>query len=365
MCSRWRALFAAALLVTPTALRGQGGAEERSRLRALLARADSLWALRVAEDSVTARGQRTARRAQLFPSGDVALALWGAVSSSEGDSMARAASAQLSEFGLVPGAFTRGVVVIQVNAADTAALRRNPAMGRRQPLLLDWVPGDPRGVEKVVYEITRAYARSLDSAASVWLPPGAGEPWSMDRGGERALRWLTESQTSAGSLCLAGDPAGCRRALGLEDAKNPLAARYTAGDIRHMLQEQRYGSARLQACFAGDDGSCLRFAEESRYAGLSPIPASEAVRTSVLRYVRATRGVDAVGRVFAGAPALMGARFARATGQGLDSLVLGWRAWVLSRGRPGRVRTPVGEALAALTFSGVLILLATRRTRWQ
>jgi len=364
MCSRWPALLAAALLVAPTALHGQG-AEERSRLRALLARADSLWDLRVAEDSATARGQRASRRAQLYSSGDVAVALWGAVSTSEGDSMARAASAQLSEFGLVPGAFTRGVVVIQVNAADTAALRRNPAMGRRQPLLLDWVPGDPQGVQKVVYEITRAFGRSLDSAASVWLPPGAGEPWSMDRDGERALRWLTESQTSTGSLCLAGDPAACRRALGLEDARNPLAARYTAGDIRRLLQESRYGSARLQACIAGDDGSCLRFAEENRYTGLSPIPAPEAARTSMLRYVRATRGAEAVGRVFAGPPALMGARFARATGLSPDSLVLGWRSWVLSRGRLGRVRTPVGEALAALVFSGVLVLLATRRTRWQ
>ena len=363
MCSHRPALLAAALLMLPAALHCQG-AEERARLHVLVARADSLWALRVAEDSATAKRLRAVRHAQLFTSGDVALALWGGISSTEGDSMASAAELQLREFGLVPGAFTRGVVVVQVNAADTAALRRSPAMGRRQPLLLDWVPGDTRGVEKAVYEITTAFGRSLDSAASVWLPPSAGERWSMDRGGERALRWLTESQTSAGSLCLAGDPAGCRRALGLEDAKNPLAARYTAGDIRHLLQEQRYGSARLQACFAGYDGSCLRFAEESRYSGLSPIPASEAVRTSVLRYVRATRGAEAVGRIFAGPPALMGARFARATGLSLDSLVLGWRVWILSRGRPGRVRTPVGEALAALTFSGVLVLLATRRTRW-
>lgn len=186
----------------------------------------------------------------------------------------------------------------------------------------------------------------------------------MDRAGARALRWLTESRTSAATGCLAGDAMACRRALGLEDAKNPLTARYTAGDIRRLLSDFRYGDARLQACFAGDDGSCLRFAEASRFSGLAVIPASTDARNSLLRYVRAVRGADAVGRIFTGPPALMGARLARATGMRADSLVLGWRAWVLSRGRPGRVHTPVSEALTALVSAGLLVLLATRRTRW-
>jgi hypothetical protein len=364
MCRRRWSLLGVALLAAPSGLRAQN-AEQRERLQTLLARVDSLWSQRAAVDSAAAREVRAQRRARLWTYGDVAVALWGGVSQTEADSLMSAAASQLTQFGLVPRRFTRKVVMIQVNASDTAALRAAPAMRDRQPLLLDWVPGDPaEGAQKVAYGITRAYGRSLDSAASVWLPTSAGETWSMAQGGARALRWLAEAQTSAGSECLAGDASGCRRWLGLDDARQPFAARYSADDIRRLLGEYRYGGARLQACIAGDDGSCLRYVEEDRATGLSPIPAGEDVRNSLLHYVRLMRGAEAVGRVFAGPPALVGARFARATGLPTDSLVLGWRAWVLSRGRPGRVGTPAAEAIAALCFAGLLAGLATRRPRW-
>jgi hypothetical protein len=364
MCRyRW-SLLVAMFVALPGLLHGQSGAE-RARLRGLLARADSLWALRAAQDSAAAQLVRAGRRARLWTDGDVAVALWGGVSSGAGDSLVAVAASQLREFGLVPVRFMRGIVMIEVNAADTAALRAAPAMRGRQPVLLDWVPGDFAGAAKVAYEITRAYGLSLDSAARVWLPSSAGESWELNREGARATRWLVEERTTSGTRCLAGEAGGCRRWLGLDDAAQPLSARYSTADIRRLLATYRYSNARLQACMGGDDGSCYKLVEENLTVGINPIPAPDDARNSLLHYVRATRGAEALQRVFEDRQGLMGARFARATGQSVDSLVLGWRAWVLSRGRPERVRTPVGEAVTALLSAGLLTFLATRRQRWQ
>jgi hypothetical protein len=97
---------------------------------------------------------------------------------------------------------------------------------------------------------------------------------------------------------------------------------------------------------------------------LPSIPAGPALRSSLLAYVRALPG-DLLVPALADHSGPVGERLRRTAGVTEDSLVRGWRIWLLTGGGQRLVTAGVRDALPALVLSGLLLLSATRGGRWR
>lgn len=363
-----RALLAACLVAAP--LRAQAP-EDRSaaELRALIARADSqlaVYALERARQELASAPRRTAR---LMMSGDVALVHWDAVPSARARELARRADSVLTESGAVPAAFVRSVVLVMERAADTAAALSSPDVaGRRRLAFQVPVTQLTRTVDDwwVLGPLLTEYTAGLHSTWRDWGQNAFGfVRWKPSEAAERGGRELTAPRYAAGEQCLAGHAVGCRRYLGVDDDAHPYAARFTPAELRAMIAEYYGGYAGVTDCRSGDDAACVQVLERFPFAGIGGVPAGGDTRAGLLAAVSAMHGTDALHAALADTTGSIGERLAGASGVSLDSLVLEWRAWALSGGRPYHVRAGFGDLAAALVAVALLLILATRSGRWQ
>jgi hypothetical protein len=163
---------------------------------------------------------------------------------------------------------------------------------------------------------------------------------------------------------LGGKAMACRAWLGFDREANPYAARYTPAEIRNIVSRRmvEYLDVSAQQCVRGSDDACLRYA---RAGGISPVPAGLASIRSVLRAILVQHGAAALRRALADTSGAIGERLARATGVGEDSLVMEWRAWLLTGGGRPRVSAGARDAMPVLLFGGLLLFAAARSGRWR
>jgi hypothetical protein len=357
-------LALAMLTVARPAPAQESSAIAEARDRAKLARADSLYANLMAQ-----RAERQAnRRGYLVRSGDLNLIFWEAVPRSLGRQLGAGAGEMLREFGAVPEGFVRRSVVVQVWAVDTAGILAAPALRGSRRVWMEWPqPADTTAVSwRIASRLAAAYRETLDSAWQAWLPQDYGVQWERAREGQAALNALTLPREASGSECLAGKPAECRLWLGVDPDEHPYASRYRPAELRSIVQERSYderADADRSSCLNGADDACLRLVERQRW--LSPIPAPDPARVSLIRAVHALHGAEALRSALADTAGGIGERLARASGISEDSVVAEWRTWVLSRGRPQRVRAGFGDALPVLALVGLVLFAAARSGRWR
>jgi hypothetical protein len=347
------------------------------RERALLSRADSLYRQIEARAEQERRLERERSRAVLVEDSGWAIVVPGQIPAVRALHSLDTTRTILREFGGIPDGFARSLVVVVASATDTGRALSAPIVRDRTRVRLSGIqysgsPGRdpilnlPPSVLAGAFE--RAFKESRDGDWRDWLPWDFGfRPWT------RAAAWgafqsLTTSPWIAGGGCLAGDPAACRRWLGVDRDSAPFRARYDAAELRADVIRRALPVGRVSpdgaACLAGKGEACYAFAAsmaEGRRV-FSPIPADETGRRSLLRAVRALHGPPSLQRALADTAGSVGERLARAAGISVDSLMLEWRYWVLTRGGRPQDRNLVADAAPAVLLAG-LLLAAARRSR--
>lgn len=345
----------------------QAPLEGSARDRALLSRAESLLAWSVARDSTLLAARRVAWRARLAESGGLVLVVPSVVPAENARRALDSAQALLREFGGIPEAFPRSLVIYNSEATDTGVVLASPVLRARTRVQvgLMQVTGGSWTVNgwMVAASVMQAYRASLDDGWRTWLPTEFGLG-----GWERSLAWqayreLTESPWSVGVRCVSGEPAGCRLWLGIDQDSAPYTRRYTAAELRTYLssssQERHTArSDRGVACLQGEDAACVEYAMHEQRP--MQIPAAPVGRRSLLRAVQALHGNTAETRALADSVGPLGDRLARAAGISEDSLAREWRYWVLTRGGRPRERSFAADAAPVLFAAGLLLFAATR-----
>lgn len=342
--------------------------------RALLVRADSLWSQVQVRVERKRQADRERFRGRLVESAGLAVVVPGRTLADQAARGLDTVRAMLRGFGGVPEGFERSVVVVLANATDTALALAAPIVRGRQRVSIGGIQqsatkGGGTTVNlpalAVATAIAWAYRETRDADWRTWLPPDCGVgPWTRNATWN-AFESLTRSPWGAGSRCLAGDVRGCRLWLGLDRDSSPFRARYDANELRDFFD--RYGrwmaerSPAGRDCLSGAGTACIEYAREGHHP-LSPIPADETGRRSLVRAVLALHGPGSLGRALADTAGSVGERFARAAGIGEDSLVREWRYWVLTRGGRPEDRNLLADAAPGLLLAG-LLLAAARRSR--
>jgi len=339
-----------------------------ARDRALLSRAESLLAWSVAKDSTLLAARRVAWRARLAEAGGLVLVVPSVVPAENARRALDSAQSLLREFGGIPEAFPRSLVIYNWEARDTGVVLASPVLSARTRVQFPLTPpafgvGWTVNGWTVAASVLQAYRASLDDDWRTWLPTDFGLG-----GWERSIAWqayreLTESPWSVGVRCVSGEPAGCRLWLGIDRDSAPYTTRYSAAELRTYLSSssQEWHTRRSDrgvACLQGEDAACVEYAiHEQR-----PIqtPAAPVGRRSLLRAVHALHGNTAEARALADSVGPLGDRLARAAGISEDSLVREWRYWVLTRGGRPRERSFAAEAVPVLLAAGLLLFAATR-----
>jgi len=359
MCRAGPALLALALW--GVAARAQ---QPRAPARALLARAESLWHRIGLQDSAAARETLRQRRARRFDAGAVTTLLPEAVGAATGSRVAAGAWAYVRD--AVPVDFLAGRMAVGLAATDVEATVRAEGLGGRIRIPVGVEPGPDSLADgwTVAAELARSYRQTLDSTWRVWLPLDMGLAWTMRREGPEAVRELMQGETRAGGDCLAGLISGCRRWLGL-DAAAP-ATRFRPAELRVLVSGRWFPSRAAVGlahdCTVGSDFACLRLVA---LGFLPPIPAGPVPLASFAGYVRTRGPKGALLRALADRNGGVGDRFARAVGVPEDSLVRGWRSWVMTGGGQPRVTANLRDAWPAVLVAGLLILAASRSGRWR
>jgi len=343
------------------------GAPGRSSVRALAARADSLEALVARQDSAAKRTRYDELRAQRFDAGDVTVLIPAVVGEGTGRRIAAGAEAYLDSMGGIPPAFVRSVVSIAYATAGSDSVLRAGGLGGRRRLMVD-VPARPDTFADgwaVAIVIARAYTESLNEEWRAWLPADLGIGWKHGREDAAAVRDLAAGETRVGTECLGGRPAACRLWLGLDREPDAYVARYTPAEIRRIVALRplvEYLGPTAARCIEGSDEECLRFA---RGGQLPAVPAGFSALRSMLREIRVLHGAEALRRALSDTAGALGQRLAGAAGISEDSLVVEWRAWLLTGGGHPPVSAGAREAMPVLLFGGLLLLAAARSGRWR
>ena len=292
MCSPLRSLLAtlAILSVVGTApLTAQMPLEARTRDRALLARAESLLTWSVAKDSALLAARRVAWRARLAEAGGLVLAVPSVVPADDARRSLDSARSLLNEFGGIPEAFSRSLLIYSARALDTGVVLGTPALRARVRVLVGLVSTDTLGnwtVDSwdVAQSVMRAYRESRHSEWRDWLPADFGLG-----GWNRAAAWLaydelTASPWSVGAHCVEGDLAGCRLWLGIDRDSAPYSMRYTVAELRNYFSSRSWfawRSDRGVACLNGEDAACVEMATLSQRPMIVPAEVNRATKELV------------------------------------------------------------------------------------
>lgn len=371
MCSPRLFLLVASLalcLVRVAPVAAQVHQPDMVRERVLLARAESLLDWAVKQDSEALNRRRADWRARLSESGGLVIVLPKVVRVDDTRLALDSARSLLREFGGIPEAFLGSLVIFSDQALDTGVVLAAPGLRARlrvQVSLMVKETADNWTIQpwQVASSVMQAYRLSLDKEWRTWLPADYGlGAW------ERAQAlWaygeLTRSPWSVGTRCVAGEPASCRRWLGLDRDSSPYTTRYAVAELRSYFSSgsQEWYTARSDqgvACLQGEDAACVDYA---RHAQRPPqIPSADDGRRSMVRALQALHGRAAVARALVDSAGSVGERLARAAGISEDSLVREWRYWVLTRGGRPRERSFAADAAPVFFAAGLLLFVATR-----
>ncbi|HWA16883.1 MAG TPA: hypothetical protein VG817_10645, partial [Gemmatimonadales bacterium] len=119
----------------------------------------------------------------------------------------------------------------------------------------------------------------------------------------------------------------------------------------------------MAECSAGSDAACAELLR-SLDPGQLPQPLLAESRQVLVRQALRVGGRDAYHRLMADTTASLAARFERAAGIPIDSLVVLWRNAVLAA-RPEPVSLPVTGALAGIGWVLLLGYFGLRSSRWR
>lgn len=361
----------AAVLVALTVTASVAGAQQPrggvAASRALLARADSLWADLARRDSAAHERTYLLRRARRADAGALAVLLPSSAGTETAVRIAAGASAFLD--GVVPAEFERRYVVVANSASGADSVLRAEGLTSRARLPAEVAP-QPDSLANgwpVAIAVAWAYLQTLDTTWRAWLPIPLPIGWTMPRNGRAAVRELMGGEVRSGADCLGGGAAGCRRWLGLDADSNPYRSRYRPAELRRAIGNRWFfnGEADMRAlvrqCADGSDEACVSAAPRV----VPAVPAGFEARASLLAFVRARQPAGALQRALADSSGALGARLARATRLSEDSLVGAWRIWLLTGGGLPRVRAGLRDALPVVLFAGLLLLAASRSGRWR
>lgn len=360
------AVFAVALCVLAPGARAQTRLQGPASARVLLARAESLWTQLARQDSAVNRRTYLERRARRFDAGPVTALVPAVVGAETGFRLAASADEYLR--GAVPPAFVASRVIVAHAATAVDSVVRAQRLADRVALGAYVAPRPDTLADgwALAAAIAHDYRTTLDSTWRAWLPFDLGLAWTLRRDGAAAVRELMRGDTRAGADCLEGSVAWCRRWLALDDELDPYRVRYRPEELRRLIETRWFPEGRANdlahECTTGSNDACYRIAS-LRF--VSPIPAGPVPRSSVLSYVRALPGHQALLRALADPRGPVGERLARAAGVTEDSLVAAWRIWLLTGGGQPRVTADVRDALPALLFAALLLFAATRSRRWR
>jgi len=358
--------FVASLIALAPVMQAQAPSPGPDSARARLARAELRWAQFVAGDSASRAQTAESRRAVRFDAGPVTMLLPASVGEATGRRVAAGAAAYLAE--AVPSTFVASHVVVAIAASGADSALHAAGLASRERLLVDAYakPDSLADGWVVAAAVANGYRETLDTAWRGWLFPDLGIGWSVQRDGPGAVRDLMMAGVSTGADCLGGDIRGCRLWLGLDADPNPYQVRYRRDDLRRALAARSFAwgntVALARQCLEGLVAACTRAAS----LGLLPaVPAGPSARGSVLAFIRARGGPDAVTRALRDSSGAIGDRLARTLRLPEDSLVGEWRIWVLTGGGRRRVTANLRDALPVVFFGALLLWAATRSGRWR
>lgn len=167
--------------------------------------------------------------------------------------------------------------------------------------------------------------------------------------------------------CYDGALGACAYALNLRPGQPPPGD--AAAELRHYIAQrlgERAGATALASSYAAcverdDDRACLEFLDQ---AGVQPPVLSTRAAGTLLATVPDLGGSGGLARFFADTGAAVVPRLEAAAGMPLDSLLARWRATILAY-RPEPTAVPAAMQWLVLGWTGVLVALAARSTRWR
>ena len=206
-----------------------------------------------------------------------------------------------------------------------------------------------------------------DTATQRWLGAPRLDSAATSRAEPAAYVELVTAPSRAVRGCYRGSLADCRIALGLSDMADVIIDAYDAAGRRALAGRRR--SAFLDAasagpfhdCMSGNDSICIELLRSLSPAQIG-LPLSAATRATLLATALDIGGPDAFARFRAATGLPLAARISGAAGVASSDVILRWRGRVLAA-RPVRVTTPAPLAFAALGWTLIFGLAATRSSR--
>jgi hypothetical protein len=369
MCRVVATLLVLAAGAGAPALRAQASRGGTATSRALLARAESLQAQIELRDSLARRALYRQHLARPFNAGGVTVLLAGTADEMIGMRVVGRGVALLDSLGALPRGFAASRVVVATGAEGVDSVLRAEGLGDRERVRVDLgsSPDTLPGGFAVALTLARAYWTSLDATWRAWAPAGLTLDWMEGRDGVAARRELLAGETRVGAKCLEGQVRQCALWLGLDHDDHPFRVRYAPAELRRFLAGRvsgyEPGRETARQCADGSDEACVRLAESTRL--VDSIPAPLVARASLLRAVRVLHGAAALRDALADTAGSVGPRLARACRVSEDSLLTGWRAWLLTGGGQRRVTADVADAMPVAIFGALLLFAAARSGRWR
>lgn len=255
---------------------------------------------------------------------------------------------------------------------------------RERGVLLDWWRGPPPS-----FEVGRKMAWDRRDQAALRLPP-AFQAWLGSSLIDSSLTgiWpgvyvaLATSPTLVAKRCFLGDLAGCRQALRLEPAKDPLTEWLTAsarrqialtvrGTVKSWAQEPFQSTPRdsvyaeAMRCYdTSDDASCIAFLRAFAPNAVDEPLGSEGGRQALVIAALQMSGAPGFAAAL-GKPSLSASASVESlSGTSLDAVIERWRARAMAA-QPERVVLTAPRVLAALGWIFAFGALALKGTRWR
>jgi len=210
-----------------------------------------------------------------------------------------------------------------------------------------------------------------DTAWQNWLGGPVRPPSQAESQRAGVYVQLVTAPSQAARRCFLGDVSGCRDALDLVDAADPVSRWYPSAPERRSLVLKSFGSyfdreiqqPALQACAKGSDSACTQLLH-SLPPGALPKPVAYDARTTLASLALRLGGREAYHRLVASAGRPSADRLASAANVPVDSLLWRWRAEILAA-RPRPVTLPPWGVWVVLGWTALFAVCASRSSRWR
>lgn len=235
---------------------------------------------------------------------------------------------------------------------------------------------DPHAVDGDLVRALEAAASlplhaALDDDLRLWLRSALSATPQSQETLEGAYVDLATASTDISRRCLAGDVLGCRKALGLTPADDPVMEGYTAAQRRMVVQgnvallRTPGRAAEFDRCVVdSEDTACIARLRELSIERLASSYSPTVLRRGFAHWAMAQGGAGAYSRLRASAGLPIAERFALAAGMPADSLVARWHGHLMT-GRPTTPSIPPLTAVATLFWIGACGALSLRSSRWR